>query len=1021
MNSSPYDEFRSPGNAWRGKPFWSWNGLLDKDELIRQIHVLRDMGMGGYFMHSRTGLATEYLGQEWFDLINACADEGARLGMESWLYDEDRWPSGTAGGRVTTNPEYRQKYLRCRPTPANEYQPVDGMIAAFATDLQGFQYSRSRRLHANERPDPNDMVLVFTVEEQYPSSFYNGQTYLDVINRDATEAFLQSTHAKYVEQCGERLGASIKGIFTDEPHRGPVMDGFSLSNPDREWLVPWTYKLFDTFNERFGYDLVERLPELYLWKDGQKVSPVKWHFIELLQQLFLENWAQPLDEYCRANRMVLTGHILHEDTLAAQTSVSGSVMRYYEHMEYPGVDVLTEGNRNFWVVKQLTSAARQLGQKWLLSELYGCTGWQMPFEGHKAVGDWQALFGINVRCHHLSWYTMEGEAKRDFPASIFHQSAWYKDYPYVEEYFARFGMMISRGKALCDVLVVNPVESVWCQVYPGWAHMLGARSPEVQELEKQYLNTFHTLLGSQMDFDYGDEEMLGRLGGVQDGQLSLGQAAYRVAVVSGMTTIRSTTLDKLEQFINAGGTVVFCGEPPAYVDAQPSERARELAARCVQTDMDGLVTACLQTAPLYVSVTDAATGKPCTDIFCQSRQDGDDRIVMLLNVNRTDWVRGARVHIAGNGVVEEWDCVTGERFTVLAEPHGDAMEFVVDFAPCGQKAYVLRSISIPEVPARAVLQETGNMELAGPFQYTLDEPNVLVLDTASYKIDDGAWQQTKEVLQVDRTIRDAFGLPYRGGEMLQPWFTRQQGVPELGTVQLCYEFHIDTLPDTDLELALERPDLWSVTVNDTQLDPASLGMWIDIAFHRLRVPLAALKPGANRILLSTRFTQQSNIEAVYLLGDFGVRVDGVRRAITRLPETLTIGDFAPQGLPFYSGSVRIGLPAIPAVETQRRYLCAPQWSAACLKVTAPGQPPAYIGWQPYETDITDHLATGQAELHLVLTRRNTFGPLHQIPLITAGYGPDNWLSFLAGPQAWTDSYQLIPQGLLAPVAISTRA
>ena len=99
-----YEQFREPGPAYRGKPFWSWNGELKKDELIRQIHVLKEMGFGGFFMHSRTGLATEYLGDEWFELINACADEAAKLGMEAWLYDEDRWPCGTAGGLVTRGP-----------------------------------------------------------------------------------------------------------------------------------------------------------------------------------------------------------------------------------------------------------------------------------------------------------------------------------------------------------------------------------------------------------------------------------------------------------------------------------------------------------------------------------------------------------------------------------------------------------------------------------------------------------------------------------------------------------------------------------------------------------------------------------------------------------------------------------------------------------------------------------------------------------------------------------------------------
>ncbi|MBO7406325.1 MAG: glycoside hydrolase, partial [Clostridia bacterium] len=100
------NEFKAPGVAYRGKPFWSWNGELEKDELIRQTHVMKEMGFGGYFMHSRAGLITEYLGDDWFDMINAVAHESEKIGMEAWLYDEDRWPSGSAGGKVTVDPQY---------------------------------------------------------------------------------------------------------------------------------------------------------------------------------------------------------------------------------------------------------------------------------------------------------------------------------------------------------------------------------------------------------------------------------------------------------------------------------------------------------------------------------------------------------------------------------------------------------------------------------------------------------------------------------------------------------------------------------------------------------------------------------------------------------------------------------------------------------------------------------------------------------------------------------------------------
>ena len=98
-------------DQYRGLPFWCWNGKLDKAEVVRQVHILKDMGFRGFFMHSRTGLETEYLGQEWFEIVTTAAQEAKKLGMTAWLYDEDRWPSGTCGGTVTFAKENRMRRI----------------------------------------------------------------------------------------------------------------------------------------------------------------------------------------------------------------------------------------------------------------------------------------------------------------------------------------------------------------------------------------------------------------------------------------------------------------------------------------------------------------------------------------------------------------------------------------------------------------------------------------------------------------------------------------------------------------------------------------------------------------------------------------------------------------------------------------------------------------------------------------------------------------------------------------------
>ena len=95
------NEFISPSTKYRSLPFWAWNDNLELEEMKQQISSMKEEGIGGFFMHSRDGLETEYIGNEWKSYIKAAVEEAKQNGMYAWLYDEDRWPSGTAGGRVT--------------------------------------------------------------------------------------------------------------------------------------------------------------------------------------------------------------------------------------------------------------------------------------------------------------------------------------------------------------------------------------------------------------------------------------------------------------------------------------------------------------------------------------------------------------------------------------------------------------------------------------------------------------------------------------------------------------------------------------------------------------------------------------------------------------------------------------------------------------------------------------------------------------------------------------------------------
>ena len=112
--------FKNPTAEYRGAPFWAWNCELDKEELARQIAILKEMGFGGFHMHSRTGMATDYLSEDFFDFVKFSVEEGKKRDMLAWLYDEDRWPSGSAGGLVTKNIRHRAKSLLFTKEPISD-------------------------------------------------------------------------------------------------------------------------------------------------------------------------------------------------------------------------------------------------------------------------------------------------------------------------------------------------------------------------------------------------------------------------------------------------------------------------------------------------------------------------------------------------------------------------------------------------------------------------------------------------------------------------------------------------------------------------------------------------------------------------------------------------------------------------------------------------------------------------------------------------------------------------------------
>ena len=1103
-------QFERPGSAYRGKPFWSWNGELEKGELLRQMDVMEQMGFGGFFMHSRSGLITEYMGDQWFDCINALADAGAKRGLEAWLYDEDRWPSGSCGGKVTEDARLRMKslYLYERdPAPwlAGE-RGMDGDADWYAarisadgvsmSDYRAAQNGDAAAAFAALTGEGTDRLLEMRVVPDAPSSDYNGNTYIDTMSIEAVDRFIELTHEEYARRCGDRLGASIRGIFTDEPHRGHALDN-TRTEPDgtRSCAVFYTDDIFDEFRRRYGYDARPRMPEVFYRLHGRPISRLRVDYFDLGCNLFNERFIGRIDDWCTRHNIILTGHVLHENSLSNQAIPNGSLARTYENMAWPGVDFLCEDERCYWIAVQCRSVCRQQGKKWMLSELYGCTGWRSDLRMYKVIGDWQALLGVNVRCPHLSWYTMEGQSKRDYPASISYQSPYWRDFAELETYFARFGLMMSQGEPLCDTLVVSPIESAWGLAHIGWSEWIFATAADERALEQRYADVFNELAGAHLDFDYADEQTLKRMASVERGGdgvvLRVGQARYRQVLLTGMLTVRSSTLRILREFLAAGGRVALAGELPGYVDGEPSDGCRALEAdgaeMLPETGFAGALTRG-ENCPVHCTAG--------SQVLMQVRRTDDGCIAALLNNDREHPTEVFRVEGPEGCQAQEWDMRTGARYAAGAE---------FKLEPAGTLLLVFTR-EAEDLPRREEPAQTKTVRALadGEYGYHLDEPNVCLLDQASWSFDggsvengegqhdscfgggteqaaaarckgrfdvsaeneegrsarsgggaeqpdgrfgDGAEQPdahfsagtaqpaaacrkdqpdhpndrfavehpAEEVLRVDGRVRDLLGVERRGGAMLQPWFAKSACAQPYGTLRLRYRFRCETLPEGPVFLAGERPREQRCSLNGVALHAPDLNdWWADNAFVKTPVPEGALRLGENVVEIEVEFKRTTNVEALYLLGNFGVRAGAdCVNTVTSLPGTLPLNGTAERGLPFYTGRITYEIPASRYAdcvdESARRVKLRVPRAVGALTAVDDGKRTQRLFCEPFEADVTGAVRAGRTlKLTLVNTRRNVFGPMHVLPAECRVCGPEH---FVTDGDQWSDSYTFVPAGL----------
>ncbi len=500
-------DFKFVDKKYRPIPFWSWNERLSVGEIRRQVGLMDDCGIGGYFMHARGGLQTEYMGDEWFENVDAAIAEGDKRGMHSWAYDENGWPSGFGDGRVSgLGEEYQQKSLHTEPlTPENENEKNTVLVR------DGYRY------------------------------FYKiNPFYVDVLDKKVTERFVEEIYAEY----DRRYKGGFDGFFTDEPQ---IL---------RDTGYPWSFTLEENFASEYGYSLTESLDALFLPLENSR--RVRIDYWRLVTRLFSESYFKVVYDWCDEHGYKLTGHLVCEENMHSQLVPNGAAMPHYEYFHVPGMDWLFRPVTHCLTPMQVSSVAAQMGKRQVLSETYAAAGHNVSHGELKRIFEWQMVHGITLLCTHLEGYSMRGIRKRDYPPAMYYQQPWWEDMKIFFDAMSRIGMLLTEGEVSVDTLLLHPQTTAWV-LYDGEERGSDG-SKKMMEYNNALLSQMRTLEDKHVEYHLGDETLIERHGRVEGGKFIIGQMSYSTLVLPENLGFLPYTEELIQRFRAEGGRVICADE-----------------------------------------------------------------------------------------------------------------------------------------------------------------------------------------------------------------------------------------------------------------------------------------------------------------------------------------------------------------------------------------------------------------------------------------------------------------------------
>lgn len=438
---------------------------------------LRDScGLGGVVCNVERGKDYLLSSEDWKRFVDGVKNMREN-NMRVWIYDEDGYPSLSAGGLV----------LEGHPELESLEMAYDQAHAPMFYSRPSYEFTHASNNFAEARRYPNPL------------------------NKLATERFIELTHKAYLDHLGSELFSEMEAFFTDEPslmavniakmqHSSRVQDPVDSTKKELP-VIPWAEDIPEKYKQRYNEDLMPHLLSLFEG-DTPIDKDIRQKFWSLVGELDKAYYYDAIQNWCKEVRLehqnkgpVSSGHGLREESIITHVPLDGNKIQVLTGFDIPGLDFLDSDpkawmatNGSFagnWQAAALPVSAAQLtGKRRVMCEMSDFLQTMAgkgpaSLEEMQASTAWQMAWGVTD--FNLYYRISYGDK---YP---FRNECSYKSYC---DFVGRINSIIKDAKPVKSKLLYYPIYNMQREYQPKSTTIgLDTQNEKVRQIE----NSFHQI------------------------------------------------------------------------------------------------------------------------------------------------------------------------------------------------------------------------------------------------------------------------------------------------------------------------------------------------------------------------------------------------------------------------------------------------------------------------------------------------------------------------------------------------